>query len=208
MRNHKQIFQCLNKRLKDRGYREQWPPSFSELIKRDYPAALPLQFKNAGLEALRIHPGAFNTEEMLRLHYRADYQGIPHPLADFTRQLYKQMRKLGFPVYVHTCLRSSEDQENMFLEGYSTLRSGPHQRSCAVDIVHATMHWNAPKPFWDLIGVTGKAIIKSNGFPIDWGGDFKTFYDPAHWQMTRWQSFPKIVPYHPIRSTPSQLGRL
>jgi hypothetical protein len=125
---------------------------------------------------------------------RADWPACHPDIEGFTRKLFKELRRRNIPCYVHTQYRSPALQEQLRRQGNSQVSSGPHQRGAAIDIVHAHYHWNAPSHFWDTIGSLGKQIIAANNYKIEWGGDFKTLYDPAHWQLKEWRQQLKISP--------------
>lgn len=125
------------------------------------------------------------------LNQRAEWPMAPQELCEFTRKLFIALRRNNLPAYVHTCWRSPELQAELVEKGHSKLKDGPHLRSAAVDIVHATYNWNAPKVFWDTVGQFGKDIIRANGYGIEWGGGWN-FYDPAHWQLKNWRDLPRL----------------
>lgn len=140
-----------------------------------------------------VQKHVFNTHYMLKMHQRAEWAGVDPVIKEFTRKLFYALRKQGFPMYVHTALRSHELQIKLYQAGHSKVSNGPHQRGAAVDVVHAFEHWDLPKDVWWHIGRTGKKIIKNNRYPIEWGGDFKSLYDPAHWQLKDWRKKVPVV---------------
>lgn len=145
-------------------------PSFHELIR---------QYK--------VSPDKMSNRVMLTLHERADVCGAPPELLEFTRLFLGAMRKRNIPLYVHSCWRSPMLQKKLYDEGKTTLLSGAHQRSAAVDIVHGYYHWNAKDDFWRYLGQIGEHIIRQNKLPIEWGGRWDSFPDPAHWQVKDWK---------------------
>lgn len=151
----------------------------------------------------------FDSTYVLRLHQRADYTGIPLPLAVFTQKLFKQLRKRNFPMYVHTCWRSPELQRELFDKGLSTLTDGAHQRSSAVDIVHTHFHWEMKWEAWRYVGLIGEEIARKNSLPIRWGGRWTSFPDPAHWELKDWRKYPVVENHQERRtSTPYALERI
>lgn len=154
----------------------------------------------------------FSSLYYLKLHDRADWRGSPPMLRLFTWRFMRALRARGLPFYVHTCYRTPELQTDLFNQGRSKLKIGPHQRACAVDIVSAIDHWEIPDPLWSYVGNLGEQIgrdtflgprIDGKGpLKIQWGGRW-SFYDPAHWQLSDWPSRPsvteleerKLVPY-------------
>lgn len=152
-------------------------------------------------------PEQFSTIGYLRMHERADWTGCPVPLREFTHAYFKAARKKGFPLYVHTCWRSPELQAKLQLEGHSTLRSGAHQRSCAVDVLHPEWHWELPRDAWLYLGALGREVARMQGIKVRWGGDFKSLWDPAHWELEDWRSYP-IVSGHRAQLRKSPYGLL
>lgn len=148
------------------------------------------------VQQYKVDPEKMNNRVMLTLHQRADVYGAPLELREFSRLFMSALRKRDIPVYVHSCWRSPELQQKLYSEGKTTLRSGAHQRSAAVDIVHGYFHWRLDPDMWRYMGLIGEHIIRQNAFKIEWGGRWSTFPDPAHWQMKNWKEIPVIPDDH------------
>jgi len=156
-------------------------------------------------------PKAFFTSQMyLRQYDRADYQGAPYEIRLFTWRYMRALRNRGLPFFVHTCYRSPEEQKRLKALGHSQVTSGAHQRSCAVDIVHAVHDWRIPKELWYYVGTLGEQVARQlhlgrderdQVIKIEWGGRWD-FYDPAHWQINNWKQRPIIQPEEPFRASP------
>lgn len=152
-------------------------------------------------EAVRRYqrPRDFFTQRYyLRLHERADYRDAPMELRLFVWKYMRALRARGLPFYVHTCWRDPADQQRLVDKGYSKVRSGAHQRSCAVDIVSAIDHWDIPEELWHYVGTLGESVARGlhlgqgldgETLKIEWGGRW-SFYDPAHWQLSDWRKRP------------------
>ena len=103
------------------------------------------------------------------------------------------MRKLGIPLFTHTCIRGSLEQNRLFKEGRSKARAGesPHNFGAAVDIIHGTKGWNLTRKQWAILGHIGKEIAATSGISVVWGGDDgpgdRFNWDPAHWELTEWR---------------------
>jgi len=152
----------------------------------------------------------FFSSYYLRTFDRADYQGAPAALRLFTWRYMRALRARGLPFYVHTCWRDPLTQKILKSEGRSTLSSGPHQRSCAVDVVSAIDHWEIPDPLWSYVGTLGESVARGlhlgrgldeKTLKVEWGGRWN-FYDPAHWQLSDWKHRPVIDPSEPLRLSP------
>lgn len=63
----------------------------------------------------------------------------------------------------------------------------PHQFGMAVDIAHLTRAWDLTAKEWAVIGLIGKEVARKRKIRIVWGGDFKSIYDPAHWELADWK---------------------
>ena len=52
-----------------------------------------------------------------------------------------------------------------------------------------------------MIGGVGKEVARKMGLRVTWGGDFKSLYDPAHWELTDWRTVRKPDPVgdRPVR---------
>jgi hypothetical protein len=204
----------LNKTLLDKGYIKTTP---SELMRRAWQNFKPHPvdpFQKwfpedvaKQLQYLKSPQDTFSSNYMLKQHSRANWVGCPPELREFTEKLFRQLKKDGIPMYVHTCYRSPDLQQTLFERRLSKTTNGAHQRSCAIDVVHAYHHWDAPKEFWLYVGMTGKRIAKRNGYKLIWGGDetsslfqsdlrdpndtFK--WDPAHWELRDWRSRATVI---------------
>lgn len=138
------------------------------------------------------HPSEFTSERALRYYERAVWSGAPDDIRRFAYRFYMLSRKAGLPLYVHTCWRSSQLQRTLYEQERSTVLSGAHQRSCAIDMVHQHFHWELPFEVWRFIGDLGKTAAKREGVKINWGGDWKSFYDPAHFELQGWNTFSEV----------------
>lgn len=120
--------------------------------------------------------------------WRADRKDAHPDILEFERRFIRRLTKLGVPMFAHCVNRSNAEQRRLRLQGNSKAGPGesPHNYGCAVDLVHGTKAWELPKPCWDLIGHLGKEIALQAGISVQWGGEWK-FYDPAHWELTRWR---------------------
>jgi hypothetical protein len=143
------------------------------------------------LDKYRALPRYFSSTRYLKQHDRAVWNGTDPLMRFFAGALILELKKYEIPMYVHTAYRSPLLQAELERKGMSQIRTqGPHQRGCAVDIVHAEYHWSPDGVFWDFVGEVGVRLIKKRSLPIEWGGDFRSLYDPAHWQLEYWKEAP------------------
>jgi hypothetical protein len=95
------------------------------------------------------------------------------------------------PVYDITVVwgyRGERTQTKAFEEGYSDLE-WPKSRhnlvpSLAIDVVPYPIDWNDIERFIELSWVI-KGVISVLECPLEWGGDWTTRKDYAHWQLPR-----------------------
>jgi hypothetical protein len=175
--------------------------------KKEEPKLAPLPELHGMLKKHGGHPDHdFNSTYMLKLHNRANWAGTHGVIMLFTHYYLKELRKRGIPMYAHTAYRSPTLQAELRAKGVSNLSDGPHQRGCAVDIVHAHYHWSEDEDFWFYVGEIGEQIIRQKGYNMEWGGRWKRPWDPAHWQLKNWRTFPRVTIEEVEKRTPHTLG--
>ena len=100
----------------------------------------------------------------------------------------KVMKEKGYPVRITQGYRSKEEQDKLYAQGRTTKGSivtnakggeSFHQYGVAVDFVFIKEGYLATNYMWGLLGRVGK----EQGF--EWGGDWKSFVDKPHFQMTK-----------------------
>lgn len=179
---------------------ERFSDQFQDGIKWDIPARL-------------AFPSHFNTPENLSQNDRADWQHTDEFLQMFAARLIEALRRRQIPFYVHEAFRTREKQQAAFKRGNSRAQwpRAPHCQGAAVDIVHGIYHWNLTPAEWRLVGILGKDVLarlnaslpKNERRNLKWGGDFETFYDPAHWELKDWRNNVRVLdPTKPVHKTP------
>ena len=137
------------------------------------------------------------SETYQRQQWRADRKGLHPALVEFEPLLVRRMASLGVPMFCHCAVRSQEAQLKAFADGVSRLRDGPHMHGLAVDIVHGVKAWNLSRKQWDLVGHVGKELAAQRGLKLEWGGNWRDPWDPAHWQVKGWQALTRGFPFEP-----------
>lgn len=141
---------------------------------------------------------------------RADWRHVDPRLRYWAAKLVIAARKRGIPLYVHCALRDKAEQDRAFQRGYSKARYplSAHNIGEAVDIVHGLYHWEMTKQEWQFLHVLGQLTLdrvnatlkKADKLELTWGGDFKSLWDPAHWEITdfrtRRRDLPQAPPLH------------
>lgn len=87
-------------------------------------------------------------------------------------------------------LRTAERQADLVAKGASKTLKSRHLTGHAVDLgalVGGALTWDEPA-YHALAGVV-KAAAEAEGVPIEWGGDWKGFFDGPHFQLP-WASYP------------------
>lgn len=149
-------------------------------------------------ERLRA-PAHFMTQSFLRQQERADWSRVDPRLAVWAAKFVLEMRyKWQIPLYVHTAFRGRAEQQAVFAKGNSRARYGrsAHNIGEAVDIVHGTFHWDLRKSEWLFLRTIGDRVLdklnagvpKARRLVLNWGGDFKSIYDPAHWEIADYRN--------------------
>ena len=120
-------------------------------------------------------------------------EGAHEKIRLFENRMITRMQNLLVPMYCHCMVRTLAEQRGAFVRGNSKndgSKPYPHM-AWAVDIVHGVKQWDLSRESWALIGHIGKEVSTQNGIRIVWGGDFKSIYDPAHWELKDWRGLAK-----------------
>lgn len=115
---------------------------------------------------------------------RTNLKGV-HP--DLVRVMERAIEISGRDFAVIEGLRTPERQAQLVADGFSTTERSRHLTGHAVDVVPyhdgrpTYTHWPA---FYDLADYVKQAARELN-IPVEWGGDWQSFPDGAHWQLPR-----------------------
>ena len=140
---------------------------------------------------------------------RAVRDGAHPKIITFEKVFQARMAKLGVPMFCHCMVRTRAAQREAFVKGYSRnngVTDFPHL-AWAVDMNHSLKAWDVPKSAWTMIGHIGKEVAAQNGIKIVWGGEFKSLYDPAHWELAGWKDMAGELPYQTVNIVPPKLPR-
>lgn len=103
------------------------------------------------------------------------------------KALVAKMAELGHPIRITSTYRSDSEQAMLYAQGrtmpgniVTNAKPGEsfHNYGVAFDVVFRKEGFDAPEDLWQLLGATGKAI------GLSWGGDWKSFPDRPHFEMT------------------------
>lgn len=149
-------------------------------------------------------PLHFKSESYMRQVRRAEWSFCDVRLLVWAAQFQMMAKKRQIPLYVHTALRSRAVQNEHVRKGTSKAKypTSAHNIGEAVDIVHGTYHWDLNRTEWDLLHVLGRLALDrvnsrlraADKLSLTWGGDFKTLYDPAHWEITDYRNRIRELP--------------
>lgn len=121
-------------------------------------------------------------------------------LANRVRAMAADLRAQGINVMVTSGYRSFAEQNRLYAQGrtapgeiVTNARGGRslHNYGLAVDVVprgaNGQPNWNAPNSTWQAIGAAGKRQ------GMEWGGDWTSFPDRPHFQMTAGRSTTSLL---------------
>lgn len=158
-------------------------------------------------ERLRAPAFLLSTNHM-RQGERADWAHVDRRLMFWAALVVEYGRKRGIPLYVHCALRSEAEQAKVNAMGNSKAKypRSAHNIGEAVDIVHGVFHWEMTRAEWAYIHVLGRLALdrvnaqlpKDDKLHLTWGGDFKSIWDPAHWEITDYRSRIRELPAAPV----------
>ncbi len=82
--------------------------------------------------------------------------------------------------------RDQDKQDSLVAAGFSKTK-WPNSRhnstpSEAIDVTPNPVNWKDKKAFADLACIIKQAAIEL-GIELEWGGDFKSFFDGPHYQL-------------------------
>lgn len=132
----------------------------------------------------RISTSSFKARDM-----RVSREGLRPEIVDFERAFRKELHSRGLPFIVHNGLRTFAEQAALLKRGVTRAGPGesPHNFGAAVDVIHDLRLWDLTKEEWAFIGLIGKEVARRRNIKIVWGGDFRSIYDPAHWELKDWR---------------------
>lgn len=107
-----------------------------------------------------------------------------HP--DLQAVMHKALEYTPVDFVVIDGLRTVEEQKALVKSGASKTMNSRHLTGHAVDIVpwsNGSIRWDWP--LFYAIEPAVKSAAKELGVDIEWGGDWPTFKDGPHWQLSR-----------------------
>jgi len=112
-----------------------------------------------------------------------------HP--DLVRVVKKAAAMSSLDFTVLEGLRSLETQRRYVAEGRSKTLNSRHLTGHAVDLapmIGGSVVWDWP--LYHRLAKVVKDAAKAENVPVQWGGDWRTFKDGPHWELT-WKAYPK-----------------
>lgn len=145
-------------------------------------------------------PSLLNDTGTLRRHGFTDWQHVDPRLMTWAARFIEAARRRGIPLYTHSAFRTRDEQAALLKRGVSRAvwPNAPHCKGKAVDIVHAGFHWELTAQEWSFLHKLGldvlhrynQTLVLADRLKLVWGGDFKSLYDPAHWEVADWRQAP------------------
>lgn len=165
------------------------------------------------LAPVRLKADVFTSAMYLGQCDRADWQFTDLRLQRWAALFIEMARRRGIPLYVHCAFRSEEEQRKVNHAGNSKAAypRSPHNIGEAVDVVHSVFHWDLTRQEWHLLHVLGRLALDrlnadlpaASKLKLAWGGDFKSLWDPAHWEISDYRARIRRLPVGPpVRYTP------
>lgn len=162
---------------------------------------------------LKVADHWFTSEGALRQYDKPDWAHTDPRLIYWAYRFVDEARKRGIPLYVHTALRDKATQDALVAKGHSKAKYplSAHNIGEAVDIVHGLFHWNMTVQEWTFLHELGRRVLDrcNAGVPKDrqlhltWGGNFRSLYDPAHWEISDFRDRRRFLgAVAPVRYTP------
>lgn len=88
-------------------------------------------------------------------------------------------------------LRTLDRQKQLIAAGATKTLNSRHLTGHAVDLapmIGGTVRWDWP--LYHQLAAVVKDAAKAENVPITWGGDWRTFKDGPHWELS-WKAYPK-----------------
>jgi peptidoglycan L-alanyl-D-glutamate endopeptidase CwlK len=117
-------------------------------------------------------------------------QGV-HP--DLVKVVLRAAEITGQPFQVTEGLRTLSRQRELVRRGASKTMNSRHLSGHAVDVVAmigGRVSWEVP--LYYRIADAMKEAARELGVPLEWGGDWHSFFDGPHFQLP-WKGYPKDV---------------
>lgn len=106
--------------------------------------------------------------------------------ADLVRVVRRALELSTVDFAVVEGLRTPARQKELLASGASKTLNSRHITGHAVDlapVIGGEIRWDWP-PFYDIAQAM-KAAAKELGVAVDWGGDWVSFKDGPHWELSR-----------------------
>lgn len=112
-----------------------------------------------------------------------------HP--DLVRVLERAARDGAIPWRVTEGVRSMDRQAELAASGASRTMRSRHLTGHAVDLAvedrRGGVRWD--RPAYEALAVEILAAAKAEKVPVEWGGNFRGFFDGPHFQLS-WKNYP------------------
>lgn len=110
--------------------------------------------------------------------------------ADLVRVLERARRDGALDWFVVEGVRSMDRQAELARGGKSQTMRSRHLTGHAVDLgarVNGRLTWD--RPAYEALAAEILAAAQAEGVPVEWGGNFRSFFDGPHFQLP-WSIYP------------------
>lgn len=112
------------------------------------------------------------------------------PMYYLALQIVKKMEQNGYPSRIQEHFRSAERQLELYNKRPRVTKArpwqSPHQFGEAVDIVHKSLYWHAPKEYWEALATAVRVVAAEHSVDLTHGHHWK-MVDSAHIELTDWR---------------------
>ena len=127
---------------------------------------------------------------MLTERSKENLVGVHEDLVHVLTDAYAVIRSLGLDIIVTEGLRDAKRQKKLLAEGKSKTLNSRHLTGHAFDIAII----KDGKVTWDMqwykqVAKVVKEVAKTEGIDVEWGGDWSSFKDGTHFQLS-WAAYP------------------
>lgn len=112
-----------------------------------------------------------------------------HP--DLVRVVKRAIAESDLDFTVLEGLRTLERQKQLMAQGATRTMNSRHLTGHAVDlapVINGAVSWDWP--LYHRLAKVVKAAAEKEGVALTWGGDWRTFKDGPHWELS-WKVYPK-----------------
>jgi hypothetical protein len=142
------------------------------------------------------------TKRKKRVEQDTNYEGVHPDIVLFWKGMQKECEKRNISVRAFEFVRSMDKQQYYYKTGRSKAKAGRSAHnigglglSAAVDIISTERAWDLTKKEWDILITIGYEVARKKKIKIVNGSEFRSLYDPAHWELAGWRQWRQAADY-------------